>query len=187
MALFTKAIFKSISTSRAGNKGIAKVLNEAKFETRSSKTTSLFLSHSHTDKDIVQEAVSFFKGFNHSIYIDWMDDTMPENTSGITAANIKNKIIENDMFILLATNKAVESKWCNWELGIADVFKFAKDKMVILPLADNSTGWVGNEYLQVYPRVELVNKDKTAFHDNIFYIIYPDGSRKWLDEWLKII
>lgn len=180
MPLFTRDQFKSVANSRAGTKTFSQIRNEAKFESRTGKTTSIFLSHAHDERDLISEAAAFFKGFNVSVYVDWMDESMPEKTSGETAAKIKTKIFTNDKFILLATNAAVASKWCNWELGIGDTFKFSKDKIAILPLADTRGHWTGNEYLQIYPRIEPV-----ANYNNIFKIIYPDKSSKWLDDWLK--
>ena len=185
MALFTRELFSKVSNTRLGTKTFSRVINEARSEKKSEKSTSIFLSHSHTDKDLIQESVAFFKGINIDVYVDWMDTTMPEKTSGVTASQIKSKIYLNDKFILLATNNAVSSKWCNWELGIGDIYKISKDKLAILPLADNRGHWTGNEYLQIYPRIEPVSKDATNFYDNIFYIIYPDGTKKWLSDWLK--
>lgn len=185
MALFTKEEFVTVANSRAGTKSISKVLLEARNEYSSPKTTSIFLSHCHTDRELVGQAVAFLKGFGFSVYVDWMDETMPEKPNGATAQKIKEKIILNDKFILLATNDAINSKWCNWELGISDTFKFSNDKMVVLPLADSWGTWLGNEYMQIYPRVEKVNKEPFGFHDNIFKIIYPDNTTKWLDDWLK--
>lgn len=49
---------------------------------------------------------------------------MPQVTSGETAIRIKDRIDKCDKFILLATDKAVESKWCNWELGYGDAKKY---------------------------------------------------------------
>lgn len=46
---------------------------------------------------------------------------MPEKTSGLTATKIKYQIYKNDKFILLATDNAIASKWCNWEVGIGDI------------------------------------------------------------------
>ena len=34
-----------------------------------------------------------------NVYIDWMDDNMPKETSGKTADILKQKIKENDKFI----------------------------------------------------------------------------------------
>lgn len=185
MAIFTKQQFESIARAKAGNRGLSSTLNESRSYSKTTATTSVFLSHSHTDKPIVEQAKVFFENLGISIYVDWADETMPERPNGITATKIKSKIISNNKFVLLATNAAVVSKWCNWEVGIGDSFKFPSDKICILPLADNSTNWSGNEYLQIYPRVESVYKDTYTLYDNIFRIIYPDGRSIWLDDWLK--
>jgi len=68
------------------------------------------------------------------------------------------------------------------EIGIGDAYKLHSDKICILPLADNSSSWNGNEYLQIYPRVEPVNKDNYSLYDNIFRVIYPDGKIILLNE-----
>jgi len=104
---------------------------------------------------------------------------MPEKPNGITAAKIKSKILENDKFLFLATDSAVISKWCNWEVGIGDAYKLHYDKICLLPLSENNGSWLGNEYLQIYPRVEQV-----AGHDNIYKLKYPDGKETWFDDWL---
>lgn len=50
---------------------------------------------------------------NSSIYVDWLDPSMPARTCGRTAENIKEKIKKYDKFILVATEGAIASKWCN--------------------------------------------------------------------------
>ena len=185
MAIFTKQEFESIARVKAGYKGLSSVLNESRFYSKASALTSLFLSHSHYDKAIVEQAKVFFEYLGISIYVDWADETMPEKTNGLTATRIKSKIITNDKFVLLATNLAVISRWCNWEVGIGDTYKLNSDKICILPLSDNKNDWNGNEYLQIYPRIEPVSKDNSSFYDNIFKVIYPNGNSIWLDDWLK--
>lgn len=115
-----------------------------------------------------------------SIYVDWADETMPEKTNGITAQKIKRQIYRNDKFVLLATNSAITSKWCNWEVGIGDIYKLSSRKIALLPLAENSGVWNGNEYLQIYPRIE-----KDSLKNNEYYICYPDGTFEELLIWLN--
>ena len=111
-------------------------------------------------------AKAFFENLGIEIYVDWADETMPERPNGVTAQKIKKQIMStNDKFILLATNNAVASKWCNWEVGIGDSFKLLKKKIAILPLADNSGTWNGNEYLQIYPRIE-----KSGANSNDYFV-----------------
>src|SRR5258708_12314437 len=180
MPIFTKDQFVKIANSSAGSKGIRGVVNEVKAFSRSSQTTSIFLSHCHTDKSIVDDAVAFLRSLNATIYVDWMDETMPEQTTGATASKIKSRIITNDKFILLATNAAIASKWCNWEIGLGDAYKLRDDKICLLPLADSSVRWQGNQYLQIYPFV-----DTSTPHNPTFRLTYPDRKQVWFDDWLK--
>ena len=182
MAILTRNQFASIAQSKAGLKGLRGFVNESRTFSKASARTSIFLSHSHTDKDVIEQAKIFFENLGISVYVDWADQTMPEKTNGTTAVQIKNQIINgNDKFILLATNSAISSKWCNWEVGIADPFKLIKKKMALLPLADNSGSWSGNEYLQIYPRIERNSRESGG---EGYYIWYPDKSWETLESWL---
>lgn len=181
MAFFTENQFQEFSQKGSFvNKSYNSILTESRQQSKNNDTITVFLSHSHSDKDLIDDAIAFLKLLNIYIYVDWMDKTMPEQTSGETATKIKSKIVTSDKFLLLATNNAVSSKWCNWELGIGDTFKYSRDSLLILPLANNSGTWLGNEYLQIYPRIEPVSN-----YNNIFKVIYPNGSYKWLHEWIK--
>lgn len=177
MAIITRAQFSAEAQSKAGSRGLKGIVNESRSFSKLGSATSIFLSHSHHDKDVVEQAKIFFENLGITIYVDWADNTMPESTNGVTAQKIKNKImIDNDKFVLLGTNNAVLSKWCNWEVGIADPFKLSYKKMAILPLADNSGTWNGNEYLQIYPRIEK--------HERDYFVWYPDGSVETINQWL---
>src|SRR5690606_10976096 len=117
MAIFTKQEFQTIAYNKARSRGYV-TLNESRTFSESSSRTSIFLSHSHNDRALIAQAKTFFENLGISIYVDWADETMPEKTSGITAQKIKRQIQKNDKFVLLATNNAIASKWCNWEVGI---------------------------------------------------------------------
>ena len=116
---------------------------------------SIFLSHSHLDKTIVMKMGLLFERINAELYIDWMDKSLPESTNIETASQIKNKIQECNNFLFLATYHGLRSKWCNWELGIADAIK--TKKLAILPIETKSGNWKGNEYLQLYPEMSFSN------------------------------
>ena len=91
---------------------------------------------------------------------------MPITTSAETAINLKDRIRECDRFILLATNGAIESKWCNWELGFGDANKYP-DKIAIFPLKPKGTydfQYKGNEYMRIYPYIEF--SDGTEKYSN---------------------
>jgi len=87
------------------------------------------------------------------VYIDSNDTSMPTITSKKTASKLKNRIEQCDKFILLATNGAIESKWCNWELGFGDAHKY-RDDIALFPIKPKYTTdfeYAGSEYLSIYP------------------------------------
>jgi hypothetical protein len=180
MAIFTRSEFAEFAKVKAGNIGLRGVVNESRKFSQSS-SIRVFLSHSHKDIDVLEQAKLLFENAGVNIYVDWADKTMPEQTNGITASKIKAQIKDNHKFVLLGTNNAVLSKWCNWEVGIGDVFKQPFGNLAILPLADNNRTWEGNEYLQLYPRIE--KKADT----NTISVLYPDGKSESFESWLKRI
>jgi response regulator RpfG family c-di-GMP phosphodiesterase len=133
-----------------------------------SKTT-VFLSHKHSDIEDMEEAtgvIEKLEDLGAKVYIDCMDNRMPNQTNGETAQRIKEVIKYCDRFILLATAKAIESYWCNWELGIGDVHKYPS-KIAILPVKEkgqHDSQYKGNEYLQIYSRIDY--RDGTTYYRN---------------------
>lgn len=169
------------------------------FSAKSADTSkrTVFLSHKHDDLKDLQGVMGKLQGMDAKIYIDSMDNKMPEQTSGETATRIKDVIKYCDKFILIATEKAIESYWCNWELGIGDTFKFNKH-IAILPMKEKGTydfQYKGNEYLQIYPRIDY--EDGTNYYRNNggvipagYYVCEPinkDGIRyiTSLNNWLN--
>lgn len=167
--IFEKGHFKS---SRIQKSIITESLNETR--TFSSRTAfdskhTVFLSHKHKELEEVEEAtgvIEMLEDMDVKVYIDSIDNKMPEQTTGETAARIKDVIKYCDKFILLATTKAIESYWCNWELGIGDVHKFNKH-IAILPVKEKGEydyQYKGNEYLQIYPSIDY--EDGTTLYRN---------------------
>jgi len=131
---------------------------------RASRKTTVFISHKHDELNDLKGIIGFLeKNYNVKAYIDSKDNKMPQKTSSETASRIKEKIKQCDKFILIATNGAIESKWCNWELGYGDAQKFQKNIAIfsMKPFCSQDSSYVGNEYMRIYP-----------------YIIYCDGSEK---------
>lgn len=181
MAILTKSEFASIARTRASAMELKGIINEHRAFSKTNSVTSIFISHSHYDKEIVEQTKIFFENLGVKIYVDWADEAMSLKTNAITALKIKNQIInQNDKFILIATNNALASKWCNWELGIADPFKLENKKMALLPLADNEGTWNGAEYLQIYSRIE-----KSTLTRGDYYVWHPDGKLDLITDWLK--
>ena len=120
---------------------------------------TVFLSHKHDDLKDLRGVMGMLQELGAKIYIDSMDKQMPNETSGETAHRLKTVIKTCNKFILLATDKAIESYWCNWELGFGDTHKYI-DHIAILPMKEKDTSnysYKGNEYLQIYPRIDYEN------------------------------
>tara|TARA_R110000765_G_scaffold426726_1_gene543781 strand:+ start:4276 stop:4818 length:543 start_codon:yes stop_codon:yes gene_type:complete len=166
------------NSTRYYSKTINESLKEFRAESRYSKVT-IFLSHKHDETEELDSAISFLKRFGVEVYVDWLDDGMPRTTSGITANRIKQKIKENRKFIFLATEGAIGSKWCNWELGHGDAQKYL-EHIAVLPVKNTYSDYSGAEYLQIYPYI--YESDSTP---NSFFIKYPNGDLKDLGAWLK--
>ncbi|HEY1170383.1 MAG TPA: toll/interleukin-1 receptor domain-containing protein [Verrucomicrobiae bacterium] len=148
-------------------------------EAREQATVSIFLSHSHKDKDLVLGLIAYFEKLGIKIYVDWNDKEMPRVTNRETADKIKQKIAENNAFMVLATPNAIESKWVPWEVGIADQVK-GELKVVVIPVADSSGRYVGAEYLQLYQRVEEAQSGG-------YGVFRPEGKGHLMDFYLKMV
>ena len=147
-------------------------LNESFYRDKS--RPMVFLSHKHDEQDILQDVVAFLKEEGVDVYVDWMDSSMPAYTNAETAHSLKQKIKIADKFILVATPNAINSKWCNWELGLGDAAKY-KEHIALLPIdktyetyAKNSS-WSVNEDECIYDN-ETARPNVTA---SSFTIPFP--------------
>ncbi|HEY0046925.1 MAG TPA: toll/interleukin-1 receptor domain-containing protein [Flavobacterium sp.] len=153
----------------------------------------IFLSHKHDEFAILQDVVGFLKKEGVDIYVDWMDPSMPAHTNAETAHKLKQKIKVSDKFILVATPDAINSKWCNWELGIGDIVKYLKN-IALFPVNKSNQFFYGAEYLRIYPRIEYQDGN-TKYSSGLYipkgyYVIYPSdesgtSSIFSLKDWLK--
>ena len=156
------------------------------------KKASVFLSHKHSEIAPLKRVANLLEQLNSLIYVDWLDSSMPARTCGKTAENIKGKIKKYDKFILVATEGAISSKWCNWELGLGDAQKYAFDKIALFPIRDEGKDWSGNEYLEIYPVIGYVDSYQYSYEFGQplykgYYVFYHYGTKKAikLDDWLS--
>ena len=123
--------------------------------------STAFLCHSHKDNDLAEGLQVLLAENGWDLYIDWKDHEMPEKPNKETAQKIKMKITQLDWFLFLATPNSSVSRWCPWEIGIADTRK-SHDKILIIPTSDSSGRWYGNEYLQLYNQIESAQGGRLA-------------------------
>ncbi|MBD0704379.1 toll/interleukin-1 receptor domain-containing protein [Pseudomonas sp. PSB1] len=124
---------------------------------------TIFLCHSHQDQSLAVGLAQLLQEAGSNVYIDWLDQAMPETPNRDTAARIKLKIIENDYFLFLATENSMRSRWCPWEIGYADGKK-PTDSIIVVPVQDGYTNH-GQEYLDLYRRIVIADDGHLAIFE----------------------
>lgn len=124
-------------------------LNESKVH----GAKSMFLCHSHRDRELALGFVNLVQEEGWDVYIDWQDAHLPEVPNAVTALAIRKRINSCAYFVFLATPNSVASRWCPWEIGLADGLRDRKTILVV-PTSDNF-GTHGNEYLELYRKVDI--------------------------------
>lgn len=137
------------AASRSGKTVLAKSLSEA----LSKNQQTAFLCHSHKDHELAKGLQVLLKENGWDLYIDWEDSAMPSTPNKETANIIKAKIKATNWFLFLATSNSTQSRWCPWEIGFADSAK-GYEKILIIPTEDDYGNWYGNEYLQLYKKMD---------------------------------
>lgn len=187
--------YQSLTSAQMLNESLDRARMFTKSSLPPTSGITVFLSHKHNDLDLgeLDGVIGMLRQFNVVPYIDSMDKEMPVYTCAATAKRIKEVIEFCRKFILLATNSAIESYWCNWEVGIGDVHKY-KENIAILPMADKGKDYKGNEYLKLYPSIEYFKEDRIYSNGapikEGFYVRSPHDERYTitpLDTWLKSI
>jgi hypothetical protein len=131
--------------------------------------TTVFISHKHSDLEDLKGVIGFLENqYKVRVYIDSRDSSMPITTSGETAKKIKDRIKKCDKFILLATNGAIDSKWCNWELGYGDAHKYESNIALfpMKPKGENDSSYKGNEYMSIYPFISYYEGNVSDRYSN---------------------
>ena len=151
-SIFEEGFFANYSNVQL-RESMSPILEEYSYGQRK---TTVFISHKHSDLNDLKGLLGFLeKEYDVKVYIDSRDPAMPMVTSADTALNIKQRIEKCNKFILLATNGAIESKWCNWELGYGDAQKFKKHIALfsMKPKGTYDEDYVGSEYMRIYPYI----------------------------------
>lgn len=145
----------------ARNQGVAVTEGFTRFA--SSKKYDLFISHSFNDRELVAGLYHLFYKSGYEVYIDWIDDKQLNRhyVTSETANLIKNRIKASAGTAYISTTNSTSSKWCPWELGVADGMK---GRVCILPVMNSRFN--GQEYLGLYPYLDyekIQGQDKFDF------------------------
>ena len=112
-----------------------------------------FLCHSHKDQLMALGLQALLRQHGLNLYIDWQDAEMPPQPSAETAQRLRTRIQQAELFLFLASQNSMSSKWCPWELGHADGVK-RNAQILIIPTTDGSSEH-GAEYMHLYRRIDL--------------------------------
>lgn len=148
MSYFTEGQLRGFASTYSMNESANRFLNKSE----SSASTTIFLSHSHKDKELAKGLKNFLGSLGINLYIDWEDTDMPHPPNRETAAALKKRINTTEYFLMLCTENSLQSRWVPWEIGVADTHK-TFGKILIAPVADNNGRFNGSEYLQLYRRI----------------------------------
>lgn len=135
--------------------------DERRSVTKSADVKTVFLCHSHEDQALVEGLLAIFDKYGIDLYIDWKDSSLPDRTNLETVKKIQEKIRTSDIFLMLATENSLASRWCPWELGFADA---RNSKIYILPTENNQVTY-GNEYVDVYKSIIVADSGNLAIFD----------------------
>jgi hypothetical protein len=146
---------------------------------------NVFLSHSSKDKEHLPHVINFLENNGGSVYIDKLDQSLPNTTNHETAVKLKERIVKINKFVLFATENSKDSKWMPWELGIADGIKKYYD-IAILPSAENmwEENWAEQEYLGIYKKI-IWGSIKDGHGEDWIVKDFYKNSATYLKEWLK--
>lgn len=152
--------FSSTSTEpEMRNFGKNVLVEDHQMEKRVLPTESdVFLSHSSKDSNVLPKVIDLLERHGAKVYIDKIDNELPQKTSSETGAKLKERIAQCPKFIVLVTMNSKTSLWIPWELGFADEKKKLPN-IAILPDVGNSPNaeWPEQEYLGLYPRIVFTN------------------------------
>lgn len=156
-------------------------LNES-IDKSSVSAIKIFLSYRRKDILYVKPIVKLLKSRGVTVYIDYLDDTLPNPPDHTTAAILRSSLTKCQKFILLATPNSKDSNWMPWELGLGDGHT-GYENTLILPLVENDDYWNEREYYKIYGYIKEANSTNSTKRD--WAVFYPDREAIWLTDWLK--
>ena len=149
-------------------------------EAKSIGLQTAFLCHSHKDQNLALGLRNLLLAQGWKVYIDWLDQELPDQPDKNTAIRIRDKMLSHRWFLFLATASSVASRWCPWEIGYADAIK-DNDSILLVRTEDDNGRWYGNEYLQLYRQI---NKAKSEDGRRGYAVFAPraENGGMWLED-----
>ncbi|WP_338665908.1 TIR domain-containing protein [Pararoseomonas sp. SCSIO 73927] len=125
----------------------------------STQKWDIFLSHSMTDADVVLGVKRILEEEGGvKVFVDWVEHPQLDRSKvkPEVADMLRQSMKASSSLVFATSETSPSSKWMPWELGYFDGLK-GGEKVAILPLVESTHGsFVGQEYLQLYRKVERV-------------------------------
>lgn len=158
MAYITVDQARARSRAASPNSRIAE--NEIRKSAWTSRDTffDVFLSHSFKDAEIINGVKGFIEDQGLRVYVDWIEDPQADRSrvTAATADMLRERMNHCQSLLYASTDAATQSKWMPWELGYFDGKKPGRVGIVPI-LQQKGELFQGQEYLGLYPHVELIN------------------------------
>lgn len=142
--------------------GVESILRDSARFTRLSY--DVFLSHSKMDASLVLGAKRILELKGYTVYVDWLDDPQLDRSkvNRQTADKLRIRMRSCKLMFYLHTSNARLSKWCPWELGYFDGYTYPNPRVFVFPLlAPGEKSFQGQEYLELYPIIDIDHVDKS--------------------------
>lgn len=156
--------------SRLG-KTSATLLRESR-DTRLS-AFDVFLSHSKADSDLILGVKGVLEDAGLTVYVDWINDPLLDrsNVTPATANTLRVRMRQSKSLMYAHSSNASLSKWMPWELGYFDGHN---GNVAILPIVKsaNQVSYKGEEYLGLYPYVDLTSGTLYVHRDSGRYLTW---------------
>lgn len=180
-------LLKEADTRNVTNYSQKSIFNENSVLKSKSKNNEfdVFISHSYLDKKLILTLVELFNTCGYSVYVDWINDSELDrsNVSTETAEIVRSRIVESNSLAYIATTNITDSKWCPWELGLADGLH--NRRACILPILSEGDTFKGQEYLGTYPYIDYAKITNTDSYE--FWINDQNNPKKYINlrDWLN--
>ena len=157
---------------------------EKAMKMRSFSNTTIFLSHSSKDHELLPGVALILENHGGRVYVDEKDPQLVSSNITEIAERLR-KVVKNCLkFVLFVTENSKDSKWIPWELGLGDG-DLKEYNVALFPAAEKASEitWAEVEYLGLYKRIvwgELEGYEKPMWMVYDYHTNIGIPLRKWL-------
>ncbi len=166
--------------SRVKGQGYFKELMDRRIGVFDNSGASVYFAYDPKDEEYLLSVMLLLDSTGAKIYPDWSAYSISSDQESVNPETIRSNIERCSKFIFIATENAVQSSRCNWELGIGYGLKYPDNIAVMSVTEQRGTIWSGPDHLQTFPMLVT---------DNDFFIgeFFIEGGQRRisLTEWLR--